>query len=222
MPARCPPVAAQARCAGTRVFLGCMGRPAVFVSMALLLTALGAAGHAQERRVICVLVDDLGFGASDQENGAKFWAILRDEVVQDRICPVRRNRFCRNIRSTNPPAAAASSTRWNSSAPPLQDSRPSDPIKSWGAIRVSLGTASDVVGSLARLQNRDKQLLLLTSRSSVNGSFGASFARNGEAAPPDVTDDVAAVVAVAKAGNVTLRVVSTADPQSAALLRALR
>ena len=31
-----------------------MGRPAVFVSMALLLTALGAAGHAQERRVICV------------------------------------------------------------------------------------------------------------------------------------------------------------------------
>jgi hypothetical protein len=36
------------------------------------------------------------------------------------------------------------------------------------------------------------------------------------------TADVAAVVAVAKAGNVTLRVVSTADPQSTALLRALR
>ena len=60
-----------------------MRRPAVFVSMALLLTALGAAGHAQERRVICVVVDDLGFGASDQENGAKLLAILRDEVVRE-------------------------------------------------------------------------------------------------------------------------------------------
>ena len=96
------------------------------------------------------------------------------------------------------------------------------PDQSWAATRVALVTASDIVGNLARLQNRDKQLLLLTSRSSVNGSFAAGFARDGEAAPPDVTDDVAAVVAVAKAGNVTLRVVSTADPQSAALLRALR
>ena len=96
------------------------------------------------------------------------------------------------------------------------------PDQSWGATRVALVTASDIVGNLARLQNRDKQLLLLTSRSPVNGSFAASFARDGEAAPADVTDDVAAVVAVAKAGNVTLRVVSTADPQSAALLRAIR
>src|SRR6185436_10245606 len=60
-----------------------MSRAAVFVSMALLLTALGAAGHAQERRVICVVVDDLGFAASDQENGAKLLAILRDEVVKE-------------------------------------------------------------------------------------------------------------------------------------------
>ena len=52
-----------------------MGRPAVLVSMALLLTALGAAGHAQERRVICVVVDDFGFGAADQKNGAKLLAI---------------------------------------------------------------------------------------------------------------------------------------------------
>ena len=91
-----------------------------------------------------------------------------------------------------------------------------------GRDRVALDTASDIVGNLARLQDRDKQLLLLTSRSPVNGSFAASFARDGEAAPADVIDDVAAVVAVAKAGNVTLRVVSTADPQSAELLRALR
>ena len=60
-----------------------MGRPAAFVSMALLLTALGSAGHAQERRVICVVVDDLGFGASDQKNGAKLLAIIRDEVIAD-------------------------------------------------------------------------------------------------------------------------------------------
>jgi hypothetical protein len=96
------------------------------------------------------------------------------------------------------------------------------PDQSWAATRVALGTASEIVRNLSRLQNRDKQLLLLTSRSSVNGSFAAGFTRDGEAAPPDVTDDVAAVVAVAKAGNLTLRVVSTADPQSAALLRALR
>jgi hypothetical protein len=96
------------------------------------------------------------------------------------------------------------------------------PDQSWVATRVALGTASDIVGNLARLQNRDKQLLLLTSRPSVNGSFAAGFTRNGEAAPPDVTDAAAAVVAVAKAGNVTLRVVSTADPQSTAQLPALR
>ena len=92
------------------------------------------------------------------------------------------------------------------------------PDQSWAATRVALVTASEIVGNLARLQNRDKQLLLLTSRSSVHGPFTAGFARDGEAAPPDLSDDVAAVVAVAKAGNVTLRVVSTADPQSAALL----
>jgi hypothetical protein len=96
------------------------------------------------------------------------------------------------------------------------------PDQSWAATRVALGTASEIVGNLARLQNRDKQLLLLTSRSSVNGAFAAGFTRDAEATPPDVTDDVAAVVGVAKAGNVMLRIVSTADPQSAALLRALR
>jgi hypothetical protein len=191
--------------------------------MALLLTAWGAVGHAQERRVICVLVDDLGFGASDQENGAKLLAILRDEVVKES--------YLVGFASTGPSAVTAdlqpASSRslqhameqLGAAASREQAVRPD---QSWNAIRVALGTASDIVGNLARLQNRDKQFLLLTSRSSVNGSFAASFARNGEAAPADVTDDVAAVVAVAKAGNVTLRVVSTADPQSAELLRALR
>ena len=78
------------------------------------------------------------------------------------------------------------------------------PDQSWAATRLALVTASDIVGNLARLQNRDKQLLLLTSRSSVHGPFTAGFARDGEAAPPDLSDDVAAVVAVAKAGNVAL------------------
>jgi len=200
-----------------------MGRPAVFVSIALLLTALGAAGHAQEHRVICVLVDDLGFGASDQENGAKLLAILRDEVVKESDLV--------GFVSTGPSAVTAdlqpasirslqhAMERLGAAASREQAVRPD---QSWGATRVALVTASDIVGNLARLQNRDKQLLLLTSRSPVNGSFAASFARDGEAAPADVTDDVAAVVAVAKAGNVTLRVVSTADPQSAELLRALR
>ena len=59
-----------------------MVRRAVLVPMALLLTTLYAAGHAQERRVVCVLVDDLGFGASDRENSAKLLAVLRDEVVR--------------------------------------------------------------------------------------------------------------------------------------------
>jgi hypothetical protein len=199
-----------------------MGRPAVFVSMALLLTALGAAGRAQERRVICVVVDDLGFGASDQENGAKLLAILRDEVIKESdlvgfastgsaVTADLQPASIRSLQHAMERLGAAASTE--------QAVRPD---QSWAATRVALVTASDIVGNLARLQNRDKQLLLLTSRSSVNGSFAAGFARDGEAAPPDVTDDVAAVVAVAKAGNVTLRAVSTADPQSAALLRALR
>ena len=199
-----------------------MGRPAVVVSIALLLTALGAAGHAQERRVICVVVDDLGFGASDQKSGAKLLAILRDEVIKESdlvafaatgsaVTADLQPASIRGLQDAMERLVAAASTG--------QAVRPD---QSWAATRVALGTASDIVGNLARLQNRDKQLLLLTSRSSVNGSFAAGFARDGEAAPPDVTGDVAAVVAVAKAGNVTLRVVSTADPQSAALLRALR
>jgi hypothetical protein len=199
-----------------------MGRPALFVSMVLFLTALGAAGHAQERRVICVVVDDLGFGPSDQKSGAKLLAILRDEVIKDSdlvafaatgsaVTADLQPAGTRNLQDAMERLVAAASTE--------QAVRPD---QSWAATRVALGTASDIVGNLARLQNRDKQLLLLTSRSSVNGPFAAGFTRDGAAAPPDVTDDVAAVVAVAKAGNVTLRVVSTADPQSAALLRALR
>ena len=199
-----------------------MSRPAVVVSLALLLTALGASGHAQERRVMCVLVDDLGFGASDREDTAKLLAVLRDEVVKESDLV--------GFASTGPSAVTAdlqlgtrslehAMERFAAAGSRVQATRPD---QSWGATRVALLTASDIVGNLARLQNRDKQFLLLTSRSSVNGSFAASFARDGEAAPPDVTRDVAAVVAAAKAGNVTLRVVSTADPQSAALLRALR
>ncbi len=199
-----------------------MGRPAAFVSMALLLTAWGAVGHAQERRVICVLVDDLGFGASDQENGAKLLAILRDEVVKESDLVgfvATGSAVTADLQPASSRSLQQAMEQLGAAASRQQAVRPD---QSWGAIRVALGTASDLVANLARLQNRDKQLLLLTSRSSVSGSFAASFARNGEAAPPDVTDDVAAVVAVAKAGNVALRVVSTADPQSTALLRALR
>ena len=54
-----------------------MVRRAVLVPMALLLTTLCAAGYTQERRVICVLVDDLSFGALDWENSAKLLAVLR-------------------------------------------------------------------------------------------------------------------------------------------------
>jgi hypothetical protein len=200
-----------------------MVRRAVLVPIALLLSTLYSAVHAQERRVICVLVDDLGFGASDRENSAKLLAVLRDEVVRESDLV--------GFVSTGPSAVAAdlqpasirslqhAMERLGAAASREQAVRPD---QSWGATRVALVTASDIVGNLARLQNRDKQLLLLTFRSPVNGSFAASFARDGEAAPADVTDDVAAVVAAAKAGNVTLRVVSTADPQSAALLRAIR
>ena len=60
-----------------------MVRRAVLVPIALLLSTLYSAVHAQERRVICVLVDDLGFGASDRENSAKLLAVLRDEVVKE-------------------------------------------------------------------------------------------------------------------------------------------
>lgn len=198
-----------------------MGR-AVFVSMALLLTALGAAGHAQERRVICVVVDDLGFGASDQTNGAKLLAILRDEVIKESdlvAFAATGSAVTADLQPASSRSLQHAMERLGAAASTEQAVRPD---QSWAATRVALGTASEIVGNLARLQNRDKQLLLLTSRSSVNGSFAAGFARDGEAAPPDVTDNVAAVVGVAKAGNVTLRVVSTADPQSAALLRALR
>ena len=200
-----------------------MCRPAAFVSMALLLTAVGAVGHAQERRVICVLVDDLGFGASDQENGAKLLAILRDEVVKESdlvgFVSTGPSAVTADLQPANIRSLQHAMERLGAAASREQAVRPD---QSWGGIRVALVTASDIVGNLARLQNRDKQLLLLTSRSPISGSFAASFARDGEAAPADVTDDVAAVVAVAKAGNVTLRVVSTADPQSAELLRALR
>ena len=200
-----------------------MVRRAVLVPIALLLSTLYSAVHAQERRVICVLVDDLGFGASDRENSAKLLAVVRDEVVRESDLV--------GFVSTGPSAVAAdlqpasirslqhAMERLGAAASREQAVRPD---QSWSATRVALVTASDIVGNLAQLQNRDKQLLLLTSRSPVNGSFAASFARDGEAAPADVTDDVAAVVAVAKAGNVTLRVVSTADPQGAELLRAWR
>ena len=38
-----------------------------------VVTTLCAAGHAQERRVICVLVDDLGFGASIGKTAGNSW-----------------------------------------------------------------------------------------------------------------------------------------------------
>ena len=200
-----------------------MVRRAVLVPMALLLTTLYAAGHAQERRVICVLVDDLGFGASDRENSAKLLAVLRDEVVRESdlvafastgpsaIVADLRPAGTRNLEHAMEQLAAAAS--------PGQSVRP---IQSWDATRIALGTASDIVGNLARLQNRDKQFLLLTSRTSADASFAVAFAQAGETMPPDLTNEVAAVVAAAKAGNVTLRVVRTDDPQGAVLLRAMR
>jgi hypothetical protein len=199
-----------------------MGRPAAFVSMALLLTALGAAGHAQERRVICVVVDDLGFGASDQKSGATLLAILRDEVIKESDLIAFAATGSAVTADLQPASLRSLQPAMERLAAAASIEHTVRPDQSWAATRVALVTASDIVGNLARLQNRDKQLILLTSRSSVNGSFAAGFTRDGEAAPPDVTDDVPAVVAAAKAGNVTLRVVSTADSQSAALLRALR
>ena len=199
-----------------------MSRPAVFVSMALLLAALGAAGHAQDRRVICVVVDDLGFGASDRTNGAKLLAILRDEVIKESDLVAFAATGSAVTADLQPASSRSLQDAMERLAAAASTGQAGRPDQSWAATRMALGTASDIVGNLARLQNRDKQLLLLTFRSPVNGSFAASFARDGEAAPADVTDDVAAVVAAAKAGNVTLRVVSTADPQSAALLRAIR
>lgn len=200
-----------------------MVRRAVLVPMALLLATLYAVGHAQERRVICVLVDDLGFGASDRENSAKLLAVLRDEVVRESDLV--------GFASTGPSAVTAdlqpagtrnlehAMERFAAAASPGQSVRP---VQSLDATRIALGTASDMVSSLARLQNRDKQLLLLTSRTSADASFAAAFAQAGQTAPSDVATEVTAVVAAAKAGNVTLRVVSTADPQGAALLRAMR
>jgi hypothetical protein len=190
--------------------------------MALLLTTLYAAGHAQERRVICVLVDDLGFGASDRENSAKLLAVLRDEVVRESDLV--------GFASTGPSAIIADLRPGTRSlehameqlAAAASPGRSVRPIQSWAANRIALGTASDIVGNLARLQNRDKQFLLLTSRTSADASFAAAFAQAGETMPPDLTNEVAAVVAAAKAGNVTLRVVRTDDPQGAVLLRAMR
>ena len=109
--------------------------------------------------------------------------------------------------------------RLAAAALPVQ-SLPREP--SLGDTRVALDTASDIVGNLARLQNRDKQFLLLTPRASGDGSFPAAFAQARGTPQPDLTSDVAALVAAAKAGNVTLRVVSIPDPQGPALLRALR
>ena len=179
--------------------------------------------HAQEPRVICVLVDDLGFGASDRESSAKLLAVLRDDVLKESDLVGFVTTGPSAVTADLQPASIRSlqhvMDRFGAATPREPAVRPD---QSWGATRVALATASDIVGNLARLQNRDKQLLLLTSRSLVNGSFAASFTRDGETAPADVTGDIAAVVAVAKAGNVTLRVVSTADPQGAAHLRAIR
>jgi hypothetical protein len=150
--------------------------------------------------VICVLVDDLGFGASDQENGAKLLALLRDDVVQESDFvgfAATGSAVTADLQPASSRGLQHAMEQLGAAASRHQAVRPD---QSRGAIRVALGTASDSVGNLARLQNRDKQLLLLTSQSPVNGSFAASFARDREAAPADVTDDAAAVVAVAKAG----------------------
>jgi len=200
-----------------------MTRRAGFLSVALLLTTLYAAGHAQEGRVICVVVDDLGFGAPDRANSAKLLAILRDEVM--------RGSDLVAFASTGPSAVTAdlepASThnlerameRFAAAASPGQSRRP---VQSLDATRISVGTVSDMVSSLARLQNPDKQFLILTSRTSADASFAAAYAQAGQTMPSDLANEVTAIAAAAKTGNVTLRVVSTTDPQSPALLRALR
>jgi len=200
-----------------------MARRAVFVSLALLLTTLCAVAHAQERRVICVLVDDLGFGASDWENSAKLLAVLRDEVLKESdlvgFVSTGPSAITADLQPASTRTLQHAMERLAAAAPPDQ-SLPRE--QSLDATRVALGTASDIVGSLARLQNRDKQFLLLTPRASGDGSFLAAFAQAKETSQPDLTNDVAALVTAAKAGNVTLRVVSIADPQGPGLLRALR
>lgn len=141
-------------------------------------------------------------------------AILRDEVIKESdlvAFAATGSAVTADLQSAGNRSLKDAMERLGVAASTEQAVRPD---QSWAATRLALVTASDIVGNLARLQNRDKQLLLLTSRSSVHGPFTAGFARDGEAAPPDLSDDVAAVVAVAKAGNVTLRVVSTADPQA--------
>jgi len=200
-----------------------MARRAGFVSMALLLTTLCAVAHAQEGRVICVVVDDLGFGPSDWGNSAKLLAVLRDEVLKESdlvgFASTGPSAVVEDLQAAGARTLQRAMDRMAAAAPPDQSlSRE----QSSGATRVALGTVSDIVGSLARLQNRDKQFLLLTSRATADGSFPAAFTQVRETSQPDLTGDVAALVAAAKAGNVTLRVVSTSDPQGAALVRALR
>jgi hypothetical protein len=200
-----------------------MARRAGFVSMALLLATLCAVVHAQERRVICVVVDDLGFGASDWANSAKLLAVLRDEVLKDSdlvgFASTGPSSVVEDLQSASTRTLQRAMERLAAAAPPDQ-SLPRE--QSLGATRVALGTVSEIVGNLARLQNRDKQFLLLTARAPGDGSFPAAFAEARGTSQPDLTSDVASLVAAAKAGNVTLRVVSTADPQGPALLRALR
>jgi hypothetical protein len=199
----------------------CMRRRPVFVPMLLLLTAVFAAPEAQERRVICVLLDDVGFGASDRETSAKLLAVLRDEVVKASDLVGFASTGPLGITADLQPASTGTLNhlmqRLAAAGPSAQSVRP-DP--SWAA-QVTLGTASDLVKNLARLQNRDKQLLLITSRPAGSGSLATTFAQSGQAAPADLTNHLAAIVAAAKAGSVTLRVVSTADPESVALIRAL-
>jgi hypothetical protein len=199
-----------------------MARRAACVSTALLLTTLCAVAHAQERRVIFVLVDDLGFAASDWQNSAKLLAVLRDEVLKESdligLATTGPAAVTEDLQSASTRTLQHAMERLAAAAPPNQSLAPE---QSLGATRVALATASDIMGNLARLQNRDKQFLLLTPRPPGDGSFPAAFAQ-ARASQPDLTSDVAALVATAKAGNVTLRVVSTADPQGAALVRALR
>jgi hypothetical protein len=191
--------------------------------MALLLATVYASGHAQDSRVICVLVDDLGFGASDWENSAKLLAVLRDEVVRESDLVGFASTGPASVAEDLQPAGTGNlehaMERFAAAASRGQSGRP---VPSLDATRIALDTASDMVSNLARVQNRDKQFLLVTSRTSADSSFAAAFAQAGHTAPSDLANEVTAVVAAAKAGNVTLRVVSTADPQGAALLRSMR
>ena len=196
----------------------------VFLSLSVLLTTLGGA-YGQEKRVVCVLVDDLEFGISDQESSARLLAIVRDELLTDADLV--------GFVSTGPSSVTAD-LRDASDRPRLErivarlsnvgSNEPRERRdRSWDTARIGVGTAADVVRNLARLPHRDKRLLIITSAPAPKNSLEAAFTGGrGVPVPSDIAGQLAEMLATATDGNVTIRTVSTGDPGSAAVLRAFR